>query len=133
MTSRGGGGGFGGQPNIQQLMKQVDPQQLTAGSGVDVGTLTGKTFFPQLISDAFKHGLVIAFVVSTIMLLIAAGASLMRGKRYVHVDEPETVGEAVVRESAALDGVPGADVAYEDAITRLDTSARSPSSSPTSA
>jgi MFS family permease len=124
---------FLGDNPIQQLMKQVDPQQLKPGSGVDVGMLTGKTFFPQLISDAFKHGLVIAFVVSTIMLVIAAGASLMRGKRYVHVDEPETVGEAVVRESAALDGVPGADVAYEDAITRLDTSARSPSSSPTSA
>jgi EmrB/QacA subfamily drug resistance transporter len=124
---------FLGDNPIQQLMKQVDPQQLKPGSGVDVGTLTGKTFFPQLISDAFKHGLVIAFVVSTIMLLIAAGASLMRGKRYVHVDEPETVGEAVARESAALDGVPGADVAYEDAVTRLDTSARSTSSSPTSA
>ncbi|HEU5271190.1 MAG TPA: MFS transporter, partial [Jatrophihabitans sp.] len=43
---------FLGDNPIQQLMKQVDPQQLKPGSGVDVGTLTGKTFFPQLISDA---------------------------------------------------------------------------------
>ncbi len=53
---------FLGDNPIQQLMKQVDPAQLQPGSGVDVGTLTGKTFFPELISGAFKHGLVIAFV-----------------------------------------------------------------------
>jgi len=84
---------FLGDNPIRQLMKQVDPQQLQPGSGVDVGTLTGKAFFPHLISDAFKHGLVIAFVASTIMLLIAAGASLMRGGRYVH---EESIGEALV-------------------------------------
>jgi hypothetical protein len=116
---------FLGDNPIRQLMKQIDPQQLQPGSGADVSTLTGKTFFPHLISDAFKHGLVIAFVASTIMLLIAAGASLMRGTRYVHDD---SVGEAVVRESAALDGVPGADVAYDDALSRLDRSAGTPSS-----
>jgi EmrB/QacA subfamily drug resistance transporter len=126
---------FLGDNPIQQLMKQVDPQQLKPGSGVDVSTLTGKTFFPHLISDAFKHGLVIAFVVSTIMLLIAAGASLMRGKRYVHADEaesPDSPTQGLVRESAALDGVPGADVAYDDA-TRVETSASRTSSSSTRA
>jgi hypothetical protein len=124
---------FLGDNPIQQLMKQTDPQQLQPGSGVDVNTLTGKTFFPHLISDAFKHGLVIAFVVSTIMLVIAAGASLMRGKRYVHADapEPESIAEAVVRESAALDPAPGADVAYEDAV-RLETSTSRTSSRSTS-
>ena len=34
----------------RQLMQQVDPAQLRPGSGVDVTTLTGKTFFPHLIS-----------------------------------------------------------------------------------
>ena len=107
---------FLGDNPIQQLMKQVDPEQLKPGSGVDVSMLTGKRFFPELISDAFKHGLVIAFVVSIVMLLVAAGASLMRGGRYVHDEQPESVGEAIVRESAALDAVPGADVAVDDAL-----------------
>jgi EmrB/QacA subfamily drug resistance transporter len=105
---------FLGENPIRQLMKQVDPAQLRPGSGVDVATLNGNTFFPRLISDAFKNGLVIAFAASTLMLLIAAAASLMRGERYLH---DESVGEGLVRESAALDGIPGGDVAYDDAVS----------------
>jgi len=41
--------------------------------------LTGKTFFPSLISDPFKKGLAIVFTASLIMSLIAAAASWMRG------------------------------------------------------
>jgi MFS family permease len=41
--------------------------------------LTGKTFFPNLISDPFKKGLAIVFTASLIMSLIAAAASWMRG------------------------------------------------------
>jgi hypothetical protein len=48
--------------------------------------LTGKTFFPHLISGPFKDGLVIAFSASMLMCLIAAWASWQRGKRYVHGD-----------------------------------------------
>jgi hypothetical protein len=58
--------------------------------------LTGKTFFPHLISGPFKHGLVIAFSVSMLMCLIAAVASWQRGKRYIHADtveETEPLGE----------------------------------------
>ncbi len=46
--------------------------------------LTGKGFFPHLISGPFKHGLVIAFSVAMVMCLIAAAASWMRGGKYVH-------------------------------------------------
>jgi MFS family permease len=46
--------------------------------------VTGKTFFPQLISSPFKHGLAIAFSASLLMCLVAAAASWMRGSRYVH-------------------------------------------------
>jgi MFS family permease len=47
-------------------------------------TLTGKQFFPHLISKPFKDGLVIAFSAAMIMSLIAALASWMRGGKYVH-------------------------------------------------
>jgi hypothetical protein len=50
--------------------------------------LTGKSFFPQLISSPFKHGLAIAFTASLLMCLVAAAASWLRGSRYVHA-EPE--------------------------------------------
>ena len=50
-------------------------------------TLTGRSFFPQLISGPFHHGLVIVFSVAIVMSLIGAAASLMRGGRYVHDDD----------------------------------------------
>jgi hypothetical protein len=46
--------------------------------------LTGHSFFPSLISAPFEHGLQIAFGFSIACCLIAALASLLRGKRYVH-------------------------------------------------
>jgi hypothetical protein len=82
-----------------------------------------QNFFPNLISDPFRHGLLIAFSASILMLLIAAGASLMRGERYVHEDadgsvHPDSVAQATAREGAALSvpAVPGEDVAYDDAL-----------------
>ena len=43
-------------------------------------TITGKSFFPHLISAPFMTGLRIAFTASMIMCLVAAAASWMRGK-----------------------------------------------------
>jgi hypothetical protein len=51
-------------------------------------TLTGKSFFPTLISGPFHHGLVVVFTAAIVMSLIGAGASLSRGGKYVHTDEP---------------------------------------------
>jgi len=49
-------------------------------------TITGKTFFPQLISGPFIHGLRIVFTASVILSLVAAAASWMRGSKYVHTE-----------------------------------------------
>jgi MFS family permease len=46
--------------------------------------LTGHSFFPSLISTSFAHGLDIAFDFAIVACLVAAVASLLRGKRYVH-------------------------------------------------
>lgn len=46
--------------------------------------ITGKTFFPRLISNPFMHGLRLAFVSSAVMCLVAAAASWLRGGRYVY-------------------------------------------------
>jgi len=46
--------------------------------------LTGRSFFPALISPAFSNGLSIAFDFAIAACLIAAVASLLRGRRYVH-------------------------------------------------
>ena len=61
---------------------------LTSLSPAHQQVLTGTHFFPQLIAAAFHHGLVVVFSVATGLSVLAAGASLMRGGRYVHTDEP---------------------------------------------
>jgi MFS family permease len=67
--------------------------------------LTGHSFFPSLISGPFQSGLQIAFDFSIAACLIAAVASLLRGKRYVH---DELHAEAVL---AAAGDVTAADIA----------------------
>jgi MFS family permease len=62
--------------------------------------LTGKTFFPQLISSPFRHGLRIAFSAAIVMSLVAAATSWMRGGRYVH-DEVGPFGAPAAAEDAA--------------------------------
>jgi MFS family permease len=49
-------------------------------------TLTGKTFFPQLISGPFHDGLVVVFLAAALMSLVAAGASWIAGGRNVPVE-----------------------------------------------
>ncbi|WP_406142037.1 MFS transporter [Streptomyces sp. NBC_01089] len=48
----------------------------------NVMTLTGKEFFPGLVSGPFHHGLVTVFGAATVMALVAALASLLRGRQY---------------------------------------------------
>jgi MFS family permease len=49
--------------------------------------LTGRSFFPSLISGPFSDGLGVAFGFAIAACLIAALASALRGGKYVYVDE----------------------------------------------
>ncbi|QDP94618.1 MFS transporter [Microlunatus elymi] len=51
--------------------------------------LTGREFFPSLISQPFSAGLGIAFGFAALACVVAAIASALRGGKYVHVDAPE--------------------------------------------
>jgi MFS family permease len=53
----------------------------------NVATLTGKTFFPHLISQPFHHGLVVVFLAAAIMAVVAAIVSALRGSQYYHGQE----------------------------------------------
>jgi MFS family permease len=50
--------------------------------------LTGRAFFPDLISGPFHHGLVVVFAVAAGLAALAGLASLMRGGRYVDSGAP---------------------------------------------
>ena len=90
--------------------------QLLAPTGVlarlpahQVSVLTGKRFFPELLSGPFHHGLVIVFSTAMFFLIVAAIASALRGGRYVYDDNqaapgataPETSPAAVKGHSAS--------------------------------
>jgi EmrB/QacA subfamily drug resistance transporter len=61
----------------------------------DAARLTGRTFFPSLISNPFQHALVLVLTFSTVASLVAAAASALRGGRYVHeeIEEIEEINE----------------------------------------
>jgi nitrate/nitrite transporter NarK len=79
---------FLGYNPVQTLL---GPQTLSSLPASDQATLTGKSFFPNLISQPFHHGLIIVFSVAIAMSVIGALASLFRGARYIYTEPaPET-------------------------------------------
>jgi MFS family permease len=57
---------------------------LSSLSAAHQRNLTGRAFFPNLISEPFHQGLLVVFSVAAALSVLAALASLMRGGRYVH-------------------------------------------------
>ena len=74
---------FLGYNPIQTL---VGPQVLDHLSAADRATLTGHSFFSNLISAPFHSGLTEAFIFAAIVCLIAAATSWSRGARFVDQD-----------------------------------------------
>ncbi len=67
----------------------LGPHALAHISASNHAVLTGHTFFPQLISAPFRTGLHDAFAFAIVACLVAAGASMLRGRPYVDdEDEP---------------------------------------------
>lgn len=50
--------------------------------GVNADVLTGKTFFPELITEPFHAGLVVVFGAAAVMMLLGAAASMFNPGRY---------------------------------------------------
>jgi hypothetical protein len=72
----------------------LGPHALAALDAHDRAVVTGQSFFPHLISGPFHTGLHEAFAFAIVACLVAAGASLMRGGRYHHADNPSARLEA---------------------------------------
>ncbi|MGJ4844970.1 MFS transporter [Leifsonia sp. Le1] len=65
----------------------LGPTGVLSSPHVDAATLTGKEFFPQLISGPFHDGLVVVFIAAAIMSIIGAIASFAGGGKYVHEEK----------------------------------------------
>ena len=62
----------------------LGPHVLGALPAAQAHELTGRSFFPQLISGPFHSALVYAFAFAAIACVVAAVASLLRGAKYHH-------------------------------------------------
>jgi len=83
---------FLGYNPMQHLL---GPHVLAALPHAQAATLTGRGFFPSLMSGPFAQALNVAFTFALVACLIAAAASLLRGGRYHHDDHAALEGEAV--------------------------------------
>ncbi|HEY7430991.1 MAG TPA: MFS transporter [Streptosporangiaceae bacterium] len=107
----------------------VNPvQHLLAASGALASlpaasrhVLTGRRFFPELISGPFHQGLTVVLVVATALSLLAALASLLRGGRYVHPD-----GAAGSAHPAVAPGSAHPDGAGEEAVRGIVVGGQAP-------
>jgi MFS family permease len=88
---------FLGYNPIQRLLGQ---QALSHLSASNMATLTGRSFFSQLISDPFRSGLHAAFAFAIAACILAAIASWSRGTRYVASEAPAEIDAAHARAHA---------------------------------
>jgi MFS family permease len=68
--------------------------------------LTGKEFFPHLMTDPFHHGLVIVFTAAAIMMLVAAAASMFTSSTPVEVERAQRAETAETAETAVTAEAP---------------------------
>ncbi|WKK24505.1 MFS transporter [Streptomyces olivoreticuli] len=76
---------FLGYNPIRQLLGPHVLAQLPADHQA---TLTGRQFFPHLIAGPFHDGLVVVFSLAIVMSLVAAAASLIRGRSAKEASKP---------------------------------------------
>jgi MFS family permease len=69
------------------IQTEVPHNVLSALGPAHANYLTGRTFFPQLISASFQTGLRLAFDFAAGITVLAALASWMRGAKYVHAED----------------------------------------------
>jgi hypothetical protein len=67
----------------------LGPSGALAQPGVNADVLTGKTFFPQLITEPFHSGLTVVFLAAAVMMLLGAVASLFSAGRYGTADDAD--------------------------------------------
>jgi MFS family permease len=95
---------FLGYNPIQHLLGPTALAHLSLHSQT---VLTGRSFFPQLISGPFRHGLHEALAFAIVACLVAAAASLMRGGRYYSVEPEESEPPPAVNGAVPRAGEPG--------------------------
>ncbi len=91
-----------GYDPIRQILGAGALAKLPAHSAY---VLSGRAFFPHLLSAPFSDGLTLAFTFGAVACALAAVASALRGGRYVHTAGTGTAGAATGTVTPAEEGV----------------------------
>jgi EmrB/QacA subfamily drug resistance transporter len=75
---------FLGYNPVATILQTLPASSLNAIPKATIGFLTGSSFFPNAISAPFMTALREAFIIGAAMCVIAAGCSVLRGKKYAN-------------------------------------------------
>src|SRR5664280_2893001 len=78
---------FLGYNPVNAILGALPPALVSTIPHATLNTLTGTTWFPSTLENAFMPSLRISFIIGAIFCLIAALLSALRGKSYIHEDE----------------------------------------------
>jgi MFS family permease len=78
---------FLGYNPVDAILSALPPALVSTIPHATLNTLTGTTWFPSTLENAFIPSLRISFIIGAIFSLIAALLSALRGKSYIHEDE----------------------------------------------
>ena len=78
---------FLGYNPMQSILSQAPASVLSQIPKATIATLTGQSFFPNAIAPAFTSALDLSFYIGAGLSLVAALASFLRGRAYIHGEE----------------------------------------------
>ena len=91
---------FLGYNPVSALLSQLPANDTSKLSKQTLASITSRTWFPNAIAPSFIHSLDLSFYIGAALSFIAAIASLMRGKKYVHEDKKDMLETEIVKEEA---------------------------------
>ncbi len=78
---------FLGYNPVNAILTTLPPSIVAHIPGSTLNTLTGITWFPSTLANAFLPSLQTSFIIGAVISIIAAILSALRGERYIHEDK----------------------------------------------
>ena len=94
---------FLGYNPVNAILTTLPPSIVAHIPASTLNTLTGITWFPSTLANAFLPSLQISFLIGALISVIAALISALRGERYIHEDKIVKEGSESEREARELE------------------------------
>jgi len=78
---------FLGYNPVNTILAALPPAAVATIPKATLNTLTGTTWFPSTLANAFLPSLRISFIIGAVFCTLAAILSALRGQKYIHAEE----------------------------------------------